>query len=328
MENLTGLWAIRPSTLELIIEAQKHGIKPAAAAQFATQQDGTTAIIPVYGVLDKYDSILLRMFGGTSLEDVSHAFKQAIANPAIKAIHFDIDSPGGSINGVSELSDLIFSNRGKKPITAAANGLMASAAYWIGSAADSITLSSATTIVGSIGVLSRHIDTSQREKAAGVLVTDITAGKYKAVTSQHKPLSDTGRETIQDQVDTIYSIFVEDVARNRGTSTDFVRAHMADGRIFIGQQALDHGLADSMQTNGAKIMKSDDHQKPIQSQTNGEKTMATDSQSVTEQTQQIWKTSAEIREEFCGNFETYLAYTKAESAGRIHITGGNVQRIQ
>jgi len=85
---------------------------------------------------------------------------------------------------------------------------------------------------------------------------------------------------------------------------------MAEGRIFIGQQALDNGLADSMATHST--------------QRNEVRTMATDSQSVTEQAQQIWKISAEIREEF-GTYETYLAYKKAEANGQVRIMGGNVQ---
>jgi len=164
--------------------------------------------------------------------------------------------------------------------------------------------------VGSIGVLSRHIDTSQRELAMGIKVTDIAAGRYKAITSQHAPLSDAGRETIQNQVDAIYTVFVQDIARNRGTSTENVLANMADGKVFVGQQALDNGLADSMATHSTKR--------------NEVTPMAKDNQSIEEKAKSTWNTSAEIREEF-GDFEAYLGYEKAVANGQVKILGGNVQ---
>jgi ClpP class serine protease len=53
---------------------------------------------------------------------------------------------------------------------------------------------------------------------------------------------------LQDRADQIYSVFVGDVARQRGTSVEKVLSDMADGRVFIGQQAIDAGLADGVST--------------------------------------------------------------------------------
>jgi len=81
-----------------------------------------------------------------------------------------------------------------------------------------------------------------------VTVTEITAGKYKRIASEHAPLSEEGRQTIQDQVDAIYSVFVDAVAKNRGVSADSVLKNMADGRMFIGKQAVQAGLVDGIAT--------------------------------------------------------------------------------
>jgi len=138
--------------------------------------------------------------------------------------------------------------RQRKPVLALAEGTMASAAYWVGSAAEQIYLSSGTDQVGSIGVIMRQRDTSQAKAAAGIIDTEIVAGKFKNVGSDNGPLSDPDRAVLQDRVDQIYSVFVGDVARQRGTTVERVLSDMADGRVFIGQQAIDAGLADGVST--------------------------------------------------------------------------------
>jgi type IV secretory pathway TrbL component len=126
---------------------------------------------------------------------------------------------------------------------------MASAAYWIGSAAHAIYASSDTTQVGSIGVVAAHVDVSKAYDMAGVKVTEITAGTYKRIASNYSPLTQDGRASIQDSVDQIYSVFLNEVAKHRGASgSDVVHDRMADGRIFMGQKAIDAGLVDGIST--------------------------------------------------------------------------------
>ena len=157
--------------------------------------------------------------GGTSAEILRLKIQSALDNPKVSSIFLDIDSPGGTVEGTKELSDFIFENRGKKPITAFTDGMIASAAYWIGSAADKIVATD-TAIIGSIGVAMTHYDVSGKDAQKGVVRTQISAGKYKRIASDEKPLSDEGREYLQSMVDTYYSMFVEGVARNRGVSVE------------------------------------------------------------------------------------------------------------
>jgi len=135
---------------------------------------------------------------------------------------------------------------GKKPIVALADGFAASAAYWIGSAADKMYITSDTTAVGSIGVVATHFDYSKAEAQRGITVTEIAAGKYKRIASEHAPLSEEGRTSIQDQVDHVYGVFVDAVARNRGVSSQTVLDKMAEGKLFLGKQAISAGLVDGM----------------------------------------------------------------------------------
>ena len=210
------------------------------------------AILPIEGVLAKRMNLFTEISGGTSMQLIERDFKAAMEDPQVKSILFVIDSPGGTVDGTEELGNVIYRNRGRKRITAYADSLMGSAAYWIGSAADEIVMSGNTTQVGSIGVVATHLDISKAEEKAGFKRTEIVAGKYKRIASQHEPLSDEGRATIQDIVDHVYSIFVRDVARNRGVS-EARTLNMADGRIFLGQKAIDIGLADEMRDLGSLV---------------------------------------------------------------------------
>jgi len=206
------------------------------------------AVIPVDGVLAKRMNLLTAISGGTSMQTLAEDFQDALDDPLVTSIILRVDSPGGTVDGTQELTNLIYNARGQKPIVALADGTMASAAYWIASAADQIFVSSDTAMVGSIGVVSTHTDVSGSEAQRGVKTTEIAAGKYKRIASSYAPLTPEGRQSIQDQVDYTYSIFVNDVARNRGVTAETVIENMADGRVFLGQQAVDAGLVDGVAT--------------------------------------------------------------------------------
>jgi len=196
--------------------------------------------------------MFIRISGGTSMQLIEKDFREALADPQVRSIILVIDSPGGTVDGTQELATVIHNSRGIKPIITYAESLIGSAAYWIGSAADKIYISGDTTQVGSIGVVATHVDVSKAEESMGYKTTEIVAGKYKRIASQYAPLSDEGRETIQDIVDHVYSIFIRDVARNRGIS-EAQALDMADGKIFLGQKAIDIGLADEMGDLGSLV---------------------------------------------------------------------------
>ena len=210
-------------------------------------RDGV-AILPVQGVIAKRMNLFSQVSGGTSSELIGRDFKQALADPNVEAIILAIDSPGGSVDGTQVLADTIAAARGKKPVVAWTDGAMCSAAYWIGAQADAVYAASDTVQVGSIGVVAKHTDVSVAESAQGLKTTEIVAGKHKRIASQYAPLTEDGRASIQAQVDYLYSIFVADVAKARGVSQEKVLQDMADGRVFIGRQAIAAGLVDGVST--------------------------------------------------------------------------------
>lgn len=206
------------------------------------------AILPMHGVMAKRMNLFMDISGGVSTRMAQLQLQAAVEDPEVKQIILDIESPGGAVDGTQELANAIRAARQQKPVIALADGLMASAGYWAGSAALQVFMASDTTEVGSIGVVATHVDQSRRLDDAGITVTEITAGKYKRIAGAYSPLTEEGRDYIQSQVDHIYALFVDAVAANRGTSAEDVVERMADGRIFIGQQAIDAGLVDGVST--------------------------------------------------------------------------------
>lgn len=263
LDIVTGPWAIQPEKLleiqaiyathlrgeKIDIEAvEKRLGRPLNNEPKGYEIRDGVAVLPVSGVLAKRMNLFSSISGGASYEMVAKDFAQAMNDPAVEAIVLVVDSPGGAIDGVQKLGDAIFSARGVKPVGAIADGMMASAAYWIGAQADVVVAASDTTMIGSIGVVSAHRDISAAEEKAGVKTTEITAGKYKRIASEFAALSDEGRAEIQERVDYLYEIFVGAVAKARGVGVDVVLENMADGRVFIGQQAVKAGLVDGVST--------------------------------------------------------------------------------
>jgi signal peptide peptidase SppA len=208
-------------------------------------QDGA-ALIPLRGVMAPRMNMMSQVSGGTSTELFARDVRAALNDPDVRSIVLLVDSPGGAVGGTMAAASAVMGGRGVKPIATYSDGMMTSAAYWVGSAADRVYMSSGVDQMGSIGVVGSHVDVSQREQALGMKTTEIVAGSYKRIASQYGPLTESGRQSIQDQVNYLYSLFVGDVAAQRGVSVEKVLSDMADGRVFIGQQAIDAGLADGI----------------------------------------------------------------------------------
>ncbi|MDI1362520.1 S49 family peptidase [Methylotenera sp.] len=209
---------------------------------------GGVGIINIAGSLVNNDSWMNQYLGVTSYNDIRTALAEAVGNPLIKHIVLDINSGGGAVSGITDTATLISQiNQFVKPVTAYTGGVMASGAYWLGASAGRVVASDVA-VVGSIGVITSHMDYSAAYAADGVVPTVIRAGKFKQLNSPLEPLSSTGLEEIQSQLDQVYSVFVQHVADNRSVSYSIADTQMAQGREFIGASALTAGLVDSVST--------------------------------------------------------------------------------
>lgn len=230
------------------IEARIHGASRPADRMVSTDSNvQKVAILPLFGSIFPRANLMTEMSGATSAERFGAQFDALVNDPDVGAIILDVNSPGGQVNGVAEAANRIFEARGKKPVVAVANHLMASAAYWIGSAADEIVVTPSADI-GSIGVFSVHQDVSKALENDGVKVSIIKEGKYKTEGNPYEPLADEARAAIQERVKESYDAFVEAVARHRGVAPDDVRNGYGEGRVVGSQRAIRLGMADRIET--------------------------------------------------------------------------------
>lgn len=209
---------------------------------------GNIGVVSVKGALTNRDAWYNRLVGRTSYNAIREAVIYAAQAEGVEQILLDVDSGGGSVAGVADTSALIrMVNDRVKPVTAFTDGAMASAAYWLGSSAGNV-YASKTAMVGSIGVIATHMEESEALKKAGVGVTVLRSGEYKALANGVEPLTDAARAQIQAQLDAVYKVFVQHVAEARNVSYDLADSQMAQGREFMGEAAVGAGLVDGVES--------------------------------------------------------------------------------
>ena len=221
--------------------AATPGFTPSArAAQGSTS---SVAVIPIHGTLVRRTVGLEAESGLTSYAALTQQLDGALGNPAVSAILLDIDSPGGESGGVFDLADRIRAASQIKPVWAVANDMAFSAAYALASAASRVFVSR-TGGVGSIGVIAMHVDQSEKDAQDGVRYTAVFAGDRKNDLNPHEPMSGEAHAFLKAEVNRIYGLFVETVARHRGLEPSAVRD--TEAGLFFGQAAVAMGLADAV----------------------------------------------------------------------------------
>lgn len=205
-----------PPRAEDPIEAERLRRKP-----YQVTPEGI-AVISVLGPLVKRSSGHFLSGGPTTYAEIREEFADAATDPAVKGIIFEIDSPGGEVGGLFELADRIYSQRAVKPIYAVADDDAFSAAYMIASAAEKVYVTS-TGGVGSVGVYVVHVDQSEFDNKLGVKFTYISAGAKKVDLNPHEPIKDAARAEMKVEIDRLYGLFVDAVARNRSVDPQAIR---------------------------------------------------------------------------------------------------------
>jgi signal peptide peptidase SppA len=208
-----------------------------------TPATSKVAVVPIHGTLVRRTSGLEAASGLASYTDIAAQIDAALASPDVAAILLDVDSPGGESSGVFDLADRIRVAAQVKPVWAVANDMAFSAAYALASAASRVFVAR-TGGVGSIGVIAMHVDQSVKDAKTGLHYTAVFAGERKNDLNPHEPISDTAHAVLKAEVDRIYGLFVETVARHRGLDADAVRA--TEAGLFFGESAIATGLADAV----------------------------------------------------------------------------------
>jgi len=275
-------WAIQPQVLTFMVDLLRNRVAgvvlsseeiderlAAAKAQNGDRAGaaivGSVAVIPMYGLITQRESLMGAMSGGTSIDELRSLLRSALVNPAVQAVVFDIDSPGGSTDGLTEFAaELRQLSKGAKPIVGQVNTLCASAAAWLAWQMTEVVITPSGEI-GSVGIWAAHEDMSQAEQMAGIKTTLISAGPYKTEGNSFEPLTDEARSAIQDQVDAFYGMFLADVAKGRRTTARAVANGYGQGRTLLAHDsqigdrtvagALTAGMVDRIDTLETTVLR-------------------------------------------------------------------------
>lgn len=252
-------WAITPEYQARIVDilarriagiaTDPADIVAAKAAQRPTPQPqrGPVAIIPIHGPLAPRANLLNDVSGATSFDVIGAALTAMARRPDIKTILLDIDSPGGSVAGATELAATIRKVRAQKPVIAHGHFTIGSAAYWIGAQATKVYLSPSAQ-AGSLGCFTLHEDLSEALAKLGVKQEYISAGDGKVDGNPAAPLSADMKAHLQRMVDLADAQFMADIAHGRGVTAATVRGWPKRGYMYDAEEALARGLCDKVET--------------------------------------------------------------------------------
>lgn len=201
---------------------------------------GDTAEIRIRGTLSSEPDIIAFLFGGgnTTYGEIGDALAQAAQNELVSRVIMDIDSPGGTLQGLFELLGTL--QKFDKPLTARSSGMVASAAYAIASQANELQAMHTAVLWGSIGVvLPQRIDPEM------VKITN-TLSPEKAP----DPATPEGKAMIRRWLDGMFEQFGGAIARGRGIGLSDVVEMYGKGALVVSPDALDRGMIDAISENG------------------------------------------------------------------------------
>lgn len=256
LSRVTGTpWLITDDALANItalLEARINGISigPRGEAESPNTMTAAagTAVVPLFGMIGKRISQMEADCGGVDIDAMERAFDAANNDAAVERIVLHIHSPGGTVTGVPELAQKIY-DRKRKPVMAVSDTLMASAAYYIASAADEIVVTP-TANVGSIGVVSMVRESLSDTSADGKTRLRIFRSGTDKAMGAAAPLTEDQAKAIDERVQFLGAMFRTDVTKARPN----VKAESMTGLVYFGEDAVTRGLADRVVPNLAEAL--------------------------------------------------------------------------
>ncbi|MCP5515676.1 MAG: S49 family peptidase [Verrucomicrobiales bacterium] len=207
-----------------------------------TSVENGVGTLEIHGVLAYRPDIGDMLFDGfEDSAEVLAAFRRLEADPGVKSILLDVNSPGGFSVGGAEIADAVF--KSSKPTVAWVGGMMCSLAYWIGSQADAV-IGTRSAMVGSIGAYVSVVDYHRMLANAGIEVRVFRnqEGTFKAAGMPGTPITDDHAAEFTRQAQRTFDVFKTDVLRTRKS----IRPEALKGQSFDGFQARSEQLIDAL----------------------------------------------------------------------------------
>lgn len=213
--------------------------------EMAEEAAARIAVVQAVGTLANRVDWLDAMSGMTSYETLAEEIDRLAADPDVDAILLEVDSFGGEAGGCFDLADRIFAARQQKPVYGVANQYAMSAGYALLSQCERVFVPQSGE-VGSIGVVTTHMDITAAAAQQGVRVTHVHAGAHKVDMSPFQALSDETKQRLAADVEQLYGQFLGVVGRGGRLDADAARA--TEALTYIGEKAVEVGLADEIGT--------------------------------------------------------------------------------
>lgn len=171
--------------------------------------------------------------------------REARRDDDVKAVVLRIDSPGGSVFASEQiLREVVELQQAGKPVVASMGGVAASGGYYIAAKADKI-IASATTITGSIGIFAVFPTADRALGKLGITVDGVGTTPLSGAMRLDRPLDAAVGRFVQTSIEHGYRQFLNHVAAGRDKSVEEIH-EVAQGRVWIGNDALANGLVDSL----------------------------------------------------------------------------------
>ena len=184
------------------------------------------------------------LFGGTTTLELTAAIANAARDEDVKEIVILVDSPGGSVDGLTELVDTVKAAAATKPVIARIEGMAASAALQAISHATRIE-AGRMDMIGSIGTRLMLLDSSEFFEKQGLKTIAIDTGEFKSAGADGLEITEEQIAHFQHIVDGFFNDFIKSISKGRGMTEAKVR-EIADGRMFFAEEAKANGLIDTI----------------------------------------------------------------------------------
>ncbi|MEL5296125.1 signal peptide peptidase SppA [Serratia nevei] len=182
--------------------------------------------------------------GNVGGDTTAAELRQVRLDPAIKAVVFRVNSPGGSVSASEVIrSELAAVRAAGKPVVVSMGGMAASGGYWVSTPADYI-IASPSTLTGSIGIFG-IINTYEKTLDTLGVHTDGVATSPLADIAVTKALPQEFSQMMQLNIENGYKNFLDLVAKSRKMTPQQVD-QIAQGHVWLGSDAKANGLVDQL----------------------------------------------------------------------------------
>ncbi|AMJ65035.1 S49 family peptidase [Hymenobacter sp. PAMC 26628] len=233
-----------PYAVAMSLEPGAKAHKASKYSSFDDAPQGSVAVIPVMGPMMSQD-----FCGSLGTQTLGRLAQEADAHPNIVGHVFVFDTPGGTVSGTENFSNVIKGTQ--KPAVSFVQGMMCSAGVWAGCGANHIMMGGQTTQIGSIGTMLQINDSRKADKKAGNELIMVRADASYDKNEAFQQLLAGNEQPVKDQLlNPMNAVFLNAVQANRAGKlpTGKEAENVLSGKVYLAADAVKYGLADSIGT--------------------------------------------------------------------------------